>query len=277
MASKVMTKTKKGGGVKPSRAKTRKAPPRQVPNRIQVIARAASILRALENEAEGLSLGQIAQRVKLARSTVQRIVAALAAEKFLIAASPNGRVRLGPTILRLAASARTDFVAAARSFLVQLSAELKETVDLAVVRGDHLVFVDQVIGSHRLRAVSAVGEAFPLHCTANGKAYLAELDAPAVEALIGSSFEARTPRSITRLDNLLRELKTIRKTAIAIDREEHTQGICAAGVVIHDPLGNVLVISVPVPALRFYENQRQIVARLQATKEALERQMLAAA
>jgi IclR family acetate operon transcriptional repressor len=47
---------------------------------VQVIARAAAILRALEDEAAGLSLGQIAQRVNLARSTVQRIVAALEAD-----------------------------------------------------------------------------------------------------------------------------------------------------------------------------------------------------
>ena len=61
----------------------------QSQSQVQVIARAAAILRALEDEAGGLSLGQIAQRVNLARSTVQRIVAALEAEKFLIAASPD--------------------------------------------------------------------------------------------------------------------------------------------------------------------------------------------
>ena len=267
-----------------SRKKTTKIPAgnkmravKKAPNQIQVIARAASILRTLEAEPDGLSLGQIAQRVKLARSTVQRIVAALAAEKFLIAASPNARVRLGPTILRLAAAARTDFVAGARPFLVQLSAELKETVDLAVVRGDHLVFVDQVTGSHRLRAVSAVGEAFPLHCTANGKAYLAELDAAGVERLIGTNYEQRTPRTITRYDNLLRELKAVRKSGVAVDREEHTRGICAAGVVLRDPLGDIIAISVPVPAHRFYEHQRLILARLRATKEALQREMMAAA
>ena len=104
---------------------------------------------------------------------MQRIVAALEAEKFVIAASPNGRVRLGPTIQRLAMSVGADFVSAARPFLVKLSQELNETVDLATIRNDHLVFVDQVIGPQRLRTVSAVGEAFPLHCTANGKAYLA--------------------------------------------------------------------------------------------------------
>jgi DNA-binding IclR family transcriptional regulator len=47
--------------------------------------------------------------------------------------------------------------------------------------------------------------------------------------------------------------------------------------VTRDPFGNVLAISVPVPAHRFYDHQREIVARLLATKEALERQMLATA
>ena len=244
---------------------------------VQVIARAAAILRVLEDEMDGLSLGQIAQRVNLARSTVQRIVGALAAEKFLIAASPNGRVRLGPTILRLAASARTDFVAAARPFLIELSNELKETADLAVVKSDHLVFVDQVIGSQRLRTVSAVGETFPLYCTANGKAYLAELDDDAVARLIGTTYPRRTPSTLTRLDSLLKELKTVRKTGVAIDREEHTHGICAAGIVTRDPLGNILAISVPVPAQRFYAHQKRIVERLRATKAALERHLLAAA
>lgn len=246
-------------------------------NQVQVIARAAAILRALEDEGSGLSLGQIAQRVSLARSTVQRIVAALEAEKFLIAASPNGRVRLGPTIVRLADSARTDFVALVRPFMVELSNELKETVDLAVIKKDHLVFIDQVIGSQRLRAVSAVGETFPLYCTANGKAYLANLDDAAVARLVGAKFEARTPRTITRLDALIRDLKTVRKTGVAIDREEHTHGICAAGIATRDPVGNVVAISVPVPAQRFYESERQIIAKLLATKRALERHLFAAA
>jgi len=250
---------------------------RQSQGQVQVIARAAAILRALEDEAAGLSLGQIAQRVNLARSTVQRIVAALAAEKLLIAASPNGRVRLGPTILRLAASARTDFVAATRPFLVQLSNELKETVDLAVIKKDHLVFVDQVIGPQRLRAVSAIGETFPLHCTANGKAYLAALDDAAIARLIGKTYEQRTPRTLTRIEDLLKDLKSARKTGVALDREEHTSGICAAGIVTRDPLGNFIAISVPVPAQRFYPHQRHIVARLHATKEALEHHLLATA
>jgi len=247
------------------------------PSQVQVIARAAAILRSLEDEAAGLSLGQIAQRVGLARSTVQRIVAGLEAERFLIAASPNGRVRLGPAILRLAASAHSDFVAVARPFLVQLSNELRETVDLAIIKQDHLVFIDQVPGLQRLRAVSAIGESFPLHCTANGKAYLAELDDAAIGRLIGTSYERRTPRTLTRLEDLLRDLKSARRTGVAIDREEHTHGICAAGIVTRDPFGNALAVSVPVPAQRFYDHQRRIATRLRATKEALERHLPAVA
>lgn len=246
-------------------------------SQVQVIARAATILRALEDEHAGLSLGQIAQRVNLARSTVQRIVSALEAEKLVIAATPNGRVRLGPTILRLAASVRSDFIALARPFLERLSEELQETVDLSTVGKDHLVFIDQVIGSQRLRTVSAVGETFPLYCTANGKAYLARLSDKAIEALIGRTYTARTPKTLTRLDALLADLKTVRRTGVAFDREEHTVGICAAGVALHDPLGNSVAISVPVPTQRFQSQQARIAERLIATKRAMETHMSSAA
>ncbi len=239
-------------------------------SQVQVIARAATILRALEEESAGLSLGQIAQRVNLARSTVQRIVAALESEKLLIAASPMGRVRLGPAILRLAASVRSDFVSLARPFIVRLSNELHETVDLSTVRKDHLIFIDQVTGSQRLRTVSAVGESFPLYCTANGKAYLSRLDDAAIERLIGRAYEARTPKTLTRIDALLSDLKSARKTGVAYDREEHTLGICAAGVALHDQLGNTVAISVPVPVQRFHAQHALIAKRLLATKAAME-------
>jgi DNA-binding IclR family transcriptional regulator len=246
-------------------------------SQVQVIARAATILRALEDENSGLSLGQIAQRVNLARSTVQRIVAALETEKLVIAATPNGRVRLGPTIMRLAASVRSDFISLARPFLERLSAELEETVDLSTVKKDHLVFIDQVIGSHRLRTVSAVGETFPLHCTANGKAYLAQLTDTAVEALIGKIYQPRTPKTITQYQDLLVDLAGARRAGVAFDREEHTQGICAAGVALHDPLGNAVAISVPVPTHRFQGRQALIAEKLLATKHGLESQMKSAA
>lgn len=237
---------------------------------VQVIARAAAILRALEEQPQGLSLGQIAQRVDLARSTVQRIVGALESEKLVIAASPTGRVRLGPLILRLADSVRTDFTAIIRPYLLRLSNELHETVDLAAVKKDHLVFVDQVVGPQRLRTVSAVGEAFPLYCTANGKAYLATLPDAQVVSLIGKTMEARTDHTLTDVRDLLDELSRVRQTGVAFDMEEHAVGICAAGIAFRDTLGNQLAISVPVPTHRFLLSQSFIAEKLAETKQALE-------
>jgi DNA-binding IclR family transcriptional regulator len=151
---------KKSSGTLPSR---REDSPK---NSIQVITRAINVLRALEGEPDGLSLGQIALRVGLARSTVQRIVDALRAEQFVIAASPTAGVRLGPALIRLAASASVEFDQITRPIMSDLSQAVGETVDLSVLKGNVAIFTDQVQGVHRLRAVSAIGETFPLHCTA---------------------------------------------------------------------------------------------------------------
>ena len=78
----------------------------------QVISRAAAVLRALAEDNSGQSLGQIAKKTDLPRTTVHRIVAALEAQQ-LAATTPAG-VRLGQALVRLAASAHTDVVAAAR-------------------------------------------------------------------------------------------------------------------------------------------------------------------
>lgn len=240
-------------------------------SQVQVIARAAAILRALENESGGLSLGQIAQRVDLARSTVQRIIAALEVEKLVIAASPTGKMRLGPTILRLAASVRTDFSFLARPYLVALSKELEETVDLSIIKKDQVVFVDQVTGPHRLRTVSVVGDAYPLYCTANGKAYLASIDDAAVVQLIGRKYPRRTKNSKVSFADLREDLNSARQAGFAVDIEEHSAGVCATGVVLRDPQGNFVAISVPVPSQRFRDDHKMIARRLVETKTALEK------
>lgn len=244
--------------------------PRVERSQIQVIARAVSVLRALEQEDEGLSLGQIAGRVDLPRSTVQRIVAALELEKFIISASSSGGWRLGPALIRLASSVKIGVLPIARPLIMELSLELKETVDMSTPKKDHVVFIDQVVGSQRLRTVSAVGETFPLHCTANGKSFLAELKDDEIVRRIGRRYEAHTPHSLTTFETLRIELLKARKQGYAIDREEHTIGVSAAGILVHDTFGNPLLISVPVPASRFEARQKVIVEKLLAMKGKLQ-------
>jgi PAS domain S-box-containing protein len=157
-----------------------------------------------------------------------------------------------------------------RTRLIDLARDLGETVDYAAIRGDSLVFIDQIAGAQRLRAVSAVGEIFPLSCTANGKAFLAQLGDEAVEALIGRDYPARTPHTITDLAGLLTELARIRRAGYAVDREEHTVGICAVGVALRNRFGHPVAISVPVPTMRFQGREQAIGERLLRTKRQLE-------
>ena len=225
---------------------------------IQVISRAASVLRALENEPQGLSLGQIARRVNLARSTVQRIVKALAEENFLTAATPNARVKLGAELIRLAMSVQTDITAIVHPYIKALSEAINETVDLSLLEKEKVLFVDQITAPQRLQAVSAIGESFPLHCTAPGKAFLAKLDPATVKKILSEPMAPCTPATVVSLENLMQEVAQVRQSGIAYDREEHTEGICAVGAVIQHEANNMAAISIPVPSQRFYGSEEKL-------------------
>lgn len=233
---------------------------------IQVIARAALILRALKNESDGLSLGEIAERVDLPRSTVQRIVGALQSEQFVIAASPDRGIRLGPQLAALAEAAKIDMTEKLRPFLVDLGKRTKETVDLAVLRGKRLVFLDQIAGTHRLRTVSQVGETFPLTDTANGKACLAKMSEKQLRAIIENEQLAAQAET-----SLLSELETIRAVGLAYDRDEHTEGISAVGAAFVDRQGDLYAISLPTPSSRFRHEEKKLAEHLLQTMKQIER------
>ncbi|WP_299284332.1 IclR family transcriptional regulator [uncultured Tateyamaria sp.] len=215
---------------------------------IQVISRAATILRLLGQETDGLSLGQIATRVGLARSTVQRIVAALTVEGFISTDKGYGGIRLGPEIQSLAQAASTDIRDRLRPIMKRISDETGETVDLAILDGDKMLFIDQIVGSQRLRAVSSIGESFPLTTTANGKAALACMDPARATRLILAELESDTAKPLA---TILREVEDIRQGALARDESEHTDGVCALGLAIEDGNGDIYALSTPVPASRY--------------------------
>lgn len=219
---------------------------------IQVISRAAALLRALELHPDGLSLGELAREVGLARSTVQRIVDALHREGFVIAASAASGVRLGPALLALASATRFHIGEAARQTLETLAKESAETVDLSLADQDKVVFIDQIAGKHRLTAVSAVGVSFPLHSSANGKAVLAAMDDADIAKLRRRiTLTAVTSNTITSWDRLEREIDAVRKAGMAFDHEENSLGISAMSVAIRSPAGEIAAISIPAPTHRF--------------------------
>jgi DNA-binding IclR family transcriptional regulator len=238
---------------------------------IKVIAKAASILRSLKDQPEGLSLGQIAEHLRMPRSTVQRIVSALLRERLVMGANPEGGIRLGPELTALADAARFDLVKVLRPVLQELAEQTGETVDLAVLRGQEMIFVDQIPGPQRLRAVSFVGESFTLTNTANGKACLALMPLKQAENLARSEL-ARLPAA-RDIASLLAELKVVRKAGIAFDLEEHSEGICAVGAAFQDFSGGFCAISVPTPSQRFGAQREMIALALTKAKKAIEARM----
>ena len=230
---------------------------------VQAIARAGAVLRALECAPEGLALVELAAAVGLPKSTTHRIVAALAAED-LVSTGGRSRIMLGGGLLRLAAATRRTLVSEMRPVLAELGGALEETVDLAVLDGATVRFVDQLPAPHRLGAVSAVGVSFPLHCTANGKALLAALSDDRVLALLPARLERMTPATITSRSAFLAELEQIRHRGVAFDREEHTEGVCAVGAAVLDGDGPLAAISVPVPTPRFRGHERRYARSVKA-------------
>lgn len=230
---------------------------------IQVIARAAAILRLLKSNAEGLRLSEIALRVELPRSTVQRIIAALQEEHFVIADVSGRKFRLGPEIGALAAATQYNVVEQCRDIIAELSQKTGETSDLSVLRGGKMIFLEQVPGSHRLRTVSSIGEAFPLTVTANGKACLSMLPLDDAQSLAKSEWEELGIAG--DMNALMNELDAIKKSGLAYDLGQHSEGISAIGFAFLDMTGDILSISVPVPSSRFEATKKTVECSIRKT------------
>ncbi|QZY46364.1 IclR family transcriptional regulator [Mycolicibacterium austroafricanum] len=212
---------------------------------LQVLRRAASALDEIATAPGRLRLVDLGTNLGLAKSTARRLLVALVDVGFA-AVDDGGRYHLGDRLLGLTSADGSTLAARLRPVIERVALATGETVDLSVLRGRQMWFVDQIESAHRLRAVSAVGGRFPLHDTANGKAALALMEDDAIP------------------DGLLGEIAEIRRTGIAYDRDEHTAGISAAGIAVRLPGGHVVAISVPAPTERFLAHEATIVDALRA-------------
>ena len=227
---------------------------------IQVIERAADILRTVAQSPRGLSLGEIALHVGLARSTVQRIVDALTKENLLMGASASHGVKLGPALIALGAATHFPITDLVRPTLEALAKRTGETVDLSLATRDEMIFLDQVPGTHSLAAVSSVGVTFPLHCSANGKAAVALMNESELKRVRKTLGLARqTANTITDWESFDSELTRVRQTGVAYDREETSVGICAIAKAFRSHAGDLVAISIPVPTMRFTANESDLV------------------
>lgn len=225
---------------------------------IQVISRAAALLREVSANPDGLSLGQLATATGLARSTVQRIVNALESEHLVQAGA--GGVRPGWGLRRLAELPGPGIARELRADLYALFEATHETVDLSTMVNGEVLFMDRFLSDQPLRAVPLIGVAYPAHTMSNGKALLSCLTDADIRAIYGNDALPRlTPNTLRSMDDLLKQIDAIRKGEIALDVEEHAMGICALGLPVGRYRGVDLAVSVVAPAARF-EEKREVMA-----------------
>ncbi len=226
---------------------------------IQVLRRAAAALDEISTAPGRLRLVELQSRLGLAKSTARRLLVGLVEVGFA-AVDDDGRITIGERLIGLTNADAAHITARFRPTLQRVADATGETVDLSVLRGGQMWFIDQIESAHRLRAVSAIDVRFPLPTTANGKAALALLDDAEAHAVLARLDESDEKR-------LRAEINEIRRTRIAFDAEEHTAGISAAGIARREVGGNIVAISVPAPTDRFRQQADQIVAALRLALE----------
>ena len=212
-------------------------------------------VRALELIAEQGELGvtDLGRGLGVHKATASRLAATLA-DGGLIERDPvSDRYRLGFGLIRLvgAALAGVDLVRTAHPVLEELAERTRETVNIGVLSGDAVLYLDQVSSSHLIASTNWVGRRTPLHCSSSGKVFLAHLPKPVLEQALARPLEAPTPRTMTDPARLRRQLDEVRVRGYAAIQEELEQGLNAVAAPVRQLDGDVAAaVSVSGPSFR---------------------------
>lgn len=222
--------------------------------RVQVLDRALAIIDVLAHQREEASLAEIAALVQVHKSTVHRLILTLERHRFVERSPQTGHYRLGLRLFDLGtlAVARFNIRDRARPHLEKLMYHAGETVHLCALDGGEVLYLDKVEPDRSVRMSSTVGRRNPAHCTSVGKAILANLPEPEVDAVLQQHGMRRfTAKTLCTPAELKAELKAIRERGYAIDDEEHEEGVRCIGAVVRDYSGApAAAISVSAPSFR---------------------------
>src|SRR4051794_39800315 len=195
---------------------------KQTPS-IQSLDRGLTILEAVARSSGPVSLGELTSLLDIDRSSVFRLASTLKRRGFL--AYPAGRKDfiLGPTLWRL--SHRYDWgtmlVRVSQEHLKQLSKQTNETAHLAVREGKQALFIDHATANHVIAISGQTGEMVPLHCTAHGKALLADFTQDELLRLFGSApLVPYTKQSVVTIAELAKACSDIREQGYSADDAE---------------------------------------------------------
>ena len=231
-----------------------------------VIDRISLVLDAFEGPGR-LTLAQIVRRTGLPRSSAHRMLERLVQLRWL---RRSGRdYELGMRLVELGSLAvhQDRLVRAAGPLLGELHRATGLVAHLAVLDGPDVVYLDKV-GDRMSDAVpTRVGGRQPAHCTAVGKAILADCDQDAELDLR----VRKTKYSISTSAQLAVELAKVRAHGVAFEREESLLGFGCVAAPIGNPGEAVAAVSVCGPMNRLTFDQR-LIAPVRMTAMAIWRQ-----
>jgi IclR family acetate operon transcriptional repressor len=178
----------------------------------------------------GASLPQLVAATGMPKSSVHRYLEVLVQEGFLERDAHSGTYRLGARIVTLAINEAPLLVLRARPYLERLGGRFDETVNLGILSGDNIVYLDIVESPRTVRLAARIGDRDLVHATALGKAIAAHLPEAEVRALLQrTGLPRRTANTITRAADFVKHLELVRRHGFALDDQENDiEGRCVA-------------------------------------------------
>jgi IclR family transcriptional regulator, pca regulon regulatory protein len=229
--------------------------------RVEALAKGLRILSLFDEQRPSWRVSDLATAAGLPMPTAYRVVMTLTAEGYLDHL-PNGEYRPGVRTLTLgmAALRSLDLVGIATPKLTDLGQRMGETVNLAVLTGDRVLYLVRLRNSDLVTANIQVGSTLPAVHASIGKLLLAYLDEDDLEARItDASFAANAgPNAKLSLAELREELRAIREQGWAMQDEELAYGLRSVAGPVTGPAGRVLAgVNLAVQA-RDWSTQRII-------------------
>jgi IclR family pca regulon transcriptional regulator len=214
----------------------------------QSLERGLAILGLFTPDRPRLGVSEIGRALDLSRSTSHRYVVTLATLGYLQQDRDSGkRYRLGPRVLDLGFSAINSMGIRDIStpHLQQLSDETGHTVNLAILDGGDIVYIERCRASGptqpEIDLNLHIGARLPAYCTAMGKAMLAFLPDDQLAAVVDNiELVARGPNTIVDETAFRAELAHIRETGVAVNDEELAYGLRSIAAPISARSGEVV-------------------------------------
>lgn len=220
---------------------------------VRAVERALAVLSCFNNQTPELTLTQISELVGINKSTVHRLLATLEKNRFLERDSQTGIYRPGIRLLQLAhlALENYDLRRVAEPFLQLLCDLHRENVNLSILDGADVVYLDVIESPQRVKLAAETGQRLPASCTASGKALLAFLPEEAIQKVLDHGLQRYTQQTLINAKAFQEDMEITRGQGYAISEQEFEDGINAIAAPIfnstHHPIASV---SVAGPAYR---------------------------